>query len=260
MKKMLVLLCSLFFHSPVFAQSTIHFYAASSMTNAVQELVADYQHQHPDSHVVPVFGGSSSLARQIEHGAPADVFLSANEKWVRYLVNNGRVAAKHVDLLVSNELVLIEPSDAKQTRFDVSNAKEWQERLAGQRMAVGNTQVVPAGIYARETLQSLGVWTNVKARLAQTNNVRLALALVERGEALYGIVYKTDALQTALVRITHTFASSHHDPIYYPLVQLTETSQVKTFTAYLHSQAAQRVLEKYGFNTHLGSATFMEKQ
>lgn len=258
MKKLLVVFCSLFFTHAVYAQSTIHFYAASSMTNAVQELVSNYQQQHPDRHVVPVFGSSSALARQIEHGAPADVFLSANEKWVRYLVDNGRVSAKHVNLLVSNELVLIEPSDAKPRHFDVTNAQAWRERLDGQRMAVGNTQAVPAGIYARETLQSLGVWNTIKARLAQTNNVRLALALVERAEAPYGIVYKTDALQTDLVKITHTFASARHDPIYYPLVQVTDSTPVAAFTAYLRSEPAKHVLEKYGFNTDLGSSSFTE--
>ncbi|SJL84678.1 molybdate ABC transporter substrate-binding protein [Vibrio palustris] len=258
MKTILVLFLSIVLSHSVWAQSVIHLYAASSMTNAVNELVSDYHQQHPNIRVVPVFGSSSSLARQIEHGAPADVYLSANEKWVHYLVNQGTVSAANVRLLVGNDLVLIQPSDLPAAHFDVGESSAWQAKLDDSRLAVGNTQAVPAGIYARETLQSLGVWQAVQPRLAQTNNVRLALALVERGEAPLGIVYKTDALQSDLVSIVHTFAESHHDPIHYPLVTLSQTPQVDDFVAYMHSTDAQKTLKKYGFNTHLGQATFKE--
>ncbi|WP_165313836.1 molybdate ABC transporter substrate-binding protein [Vibrio ziniensis] len=248
-----ILLCS---HS-VFAKDTVTIYAASSMTNAVGDLVEAYKKQH-DVNIVTVFGGSSSLARQIESGAPADVFLSANEKWVSYLIDNEMVDVGKVKLIAGNQLVLIKPVSADIQPFDLTQKEQWNTVLAGSRMAVGNTDAVPVGIYSKEALTNLGVWESVEAKLAQTNNVRNALALVERGESALGIVYKTDALLTDQVSIVTAFDPSLHGTIHYPLVQLNDKLSSKQLVDFVLSDEARTILNKYGFRTDMGNEKFAQ--
>ncbi len=225
----------------------LHVYAASSMTNAVGDLATQFEKNHQDVKVTPVYASSSSLARQIENGAPADVFISANEKWVSYLKDKKIIAADHVDLLATNKLVLIEPKgdDAK---FDLSDASAWVDALQGTRLAIGNTQAVPAGIYGKETLEALKVWPEVEKHTAPTNNVRIALALVERSESKLGIVYKTDALQSDKVAIAAEFDDKLHTPIRYPMATLNDQDATKAFGEFLKTAQARQVLAKYGFN------------
>ena len=225
----------------------LHVYAASSMTNAVGDLAAQFEKSHQDVTVTPVYASSSSLARQIENGAPADVFISANEKWVSYLKDKSIIKADHIDLLATNKLVLIEPKgdDAK---FDLSDGSAWVNALQGTRLAIGNTQAVPAGIYGKETLEALNVWSEVEKHTAPTNNVRIALALVERGESKLGIVYKTDALQSDKVAIAAEFDDKLHTPIRYPMAMLNDESATQAFGAFLNTPQAKEVLAKYGFN------------
>lgn len=257
MKKRFYLLGMLFISPILWAQETLHIYAASSMTNAVNELIHLYQSQH-EVKVIAVFGGSSSLARQIEHGAPADVFLSANDEWVMYLVNKKKLKEEHVMLLATSHLVLIQPAHTAQPSFDITNGQAWLQRLNGGRLAVGNTEAVPIGIYSKEVLTSLGVWDTVRSRLAQTNNVRLALALVERGEAPLGMVYNTDALTSRKVSIVTEFDSSLHSPIHYPLVQLNDKSSTVSLINFLTSSQTKSILATYGFNTDIENETLAQ--
>lgn len=257
MKNTVLLLGAIMASTCVSAAESISIYAASSMTNAVNDLIAAYQAEH-DVHVVPVYGGSSSLARQIERGAPADVFLSANEKWVSHLIAKQVVKRDNVTLLAGNQLVLIKPAQSEQKPFDVASQTEWQSVLKDARMAVGNTDAVPVGIYSKEVLTHLGVWETVQPKLAQTNNVRLALALVERGEAPLGMVYKTDAILTDNVAIVTTFDPALHSAIHYPLVQITESDTSRAFVEFLRSDKAKAVLEHYGFRTDMGTEKFAE--
>ncbi|ADT88594.1 MULTISPECIES: molybdate ABC transporter substrate-binding protein [Vibrio] len=257
MKKIAVLLGAVLASTSVWAKDTVNIYAASSMTNAVDDLITAYEADH-DVDVVPVYGGSSSLARQIERGAPADVFLSANETWVSHLIKNNIVSRDNVTLLAGNQLVLIKPSASEQQPFDVANKQAWLNVLKDSRMAVGNTDAVPVGMYSKEALTHLGVWDTLQPKLAQTNNVRLALALVERGEAPLGMVYKTDAALTDNVAILSTFDPALHSAIHYPLVQITDKDASRAFVDFLKSDKAKAVMEHYGFRTDMGTETFAE--
>ncbi|WP_068718166.1 molybdate ABC transporter substrate-binding protein [Vibrio tritonius] len=259
MKKLALFISAALLTAPSFANDEIHVYAASSMTNAMNDLAAAYEKTHSDVSVVTVYAGSSSLARQIESGAPADVFLSANEKWVNYLIQQKVVTADKVSLVAGNQLVLIEPAKAHIKAFDVKNKGEWTKLLSQSHMAVGNTASVPVGMYSKEALQHLGVWDTVQPKLAQANNVRLALALVERGEADLGMVYKTDAVLTNKVKIVSTFDSSLHTAIHYPLVQVSDSSKAADFVKYVKSAEGKKVLNQYGFNTDLGNQKFAAK-
>lgn len=248
-----LLLCS---HS-VWAQQSVTIYAASSMTNAVTDIITAFEKQH-DVKVTMVFGGSSSLARQIENGAPADVFLSANDKWVTYLIDKRIVTSDNVQLLAGNQLALVTPSQSQQLPFDMTNDEQWQDILDGERLAIGNVDSVPVGMYAKEALVNLTVWNSVKDKLAQTSNVRTALALVERGEVPLGIVYKTDALMTNRVNVLSLIDTQLYRTIHYPLVNLTNKDASNELVDFMGSQQAKTVLESYGFRTDMGSEKFAQ--
>lgn len=250
LRRLAFLLCMVCTTQVAYATETLHIYAASSMTNAVNALVKAYQAQH-DVKLVTVYGGTSSLARQIEAGAPADLFISANDEWANYLVEKSIVTQQQIVPLAANRLVLICPSAQPIDAFDVQNIAAWQAALADSRLAVAQVDAVPAGVYAKQALQYAGVWSQLESesRLAQTNNVRLALALVERGESPLGIVYKTDAMLSDKVSIVTGFAEQSHQPIRYPLVQLNDKVASAELTAYLRSDEAQSILQGFGFES-----------
>ncbi|MCK8079507.1 MULTISPECIES: molybdate ABC transporter substrate-binding protein [unclassified Vibrio] len=229
----------------LFAAEKLRVYAASSMTNAVNLLVEEFEKDHSVD-VIPVYASTSSLVRQIERGAPADIFISANEKWMTHLVDRKLVSSDNVTNLCENELVLISPNETSVT-LDLSKGKQWAELLTNERLAVGNTMSVPAGIYAKEALETLGVWDDVKTRLAPSNNVRMALALVERSEAKLGIVYKTDALLSKEVNLVSTFPSELHTPIRYPVAKLSDKVVAEEFYTFLKSEKAKDTLNSFGF-------------
>ncbi|OXX25942.1 molybdate ABC transporter substrate-binding protein [Vibrio sp. V08_P9A1T1] len=255
MRKILLSIVAMLCCSAVYAQEKITVYAASSMTNAVNELIAAYQPKQPLD-IVPVYAGSSALARQIEQGAPADIFISANDNWVTHLLNKNIVTSDKVTLLAGNQLVLIAPQSSKLNSLVVNDVAAWLDALNGSRLAIGNTMAVPVGMYAKEALEKLKVWSSLAPMLAQTNNVRLALALVERQEAALGIVYKTDALMSNKVKVVHEFDSGLHSAIHYPLVQLTERDTVNQFMLFLRSDQAKSILQNYGFSVMTGTDSF----
>lgn len=240
-----------------FAAENVTIYAASSMTNAVDDVITAFE-QQSGVKVTTVYGSSSSLARQIEHGAPADVFLSANEKWVTYLVAQQVVDSNRVTLLAGNELALIKPSESDLQSFDLYDTDQWQSLLQGSRMAVGNIDAVPVGIYAKQALQNLNVWPTVNKHLAQANNVRAALALVERGETPLGIVYKTDAQLTDKVSTVALFDSSLYGQIHYPLAQLSTSESSDLLIEFMQSEQARKILTSYGFRTDMGNEKFAD--
>ncbi|MEZ9645961.1 molybdate ABC transporter substrate-binding protein [Vibrio sp. 10N.261.52.C2] len=231
--------------SHLFAAEKLRVYAASSMTNAVNLLVEEFEKDHSVD-VIPVYASTSSLVRQIERGAPADIFISANEKWMTHLVDRKLVYSDNVTNLCENELVLIAPKETSVT-LDLSKGVQWAKLLTNERLAVGNTMSVPAGIYAKEALETLGVWDDVKTRLAPSNNVRMALALVERSEAKLGIVYKTDALLSKEVNLVSTFPSDLHTPIRYPVAKLSDKVVAEEFYTFLKSEKAKDTLNSFGF-------------
>ncbi|HAS6977015.1 TPA: molybdate ABC transporter substrate-binding protein [Vibrio parahaemolyticus] len=228
------------------AATDLKVYAASSMTNAIDEIAQDFKEKY-DVTVTPVYGGSSSIARQIINGAPADVFISANTKWMDYLVDEGVIDSDNVTNLVRNSLVLIAPQSSSLAVFNFADAKAWEAVLNGSRLALGNPTSVPAGMYAKESLTTLGVWKEIQTKVAPAKNVRLALALVERGEAPLGVVYKTDAQLTSKVKIVGEFASDTHAAIVYPAAVVNDSTESRQFFQYLKSEDAKRVFAHYGF-------------
>lgn len=199
-------------------------FAAASTREAVEAVVA-IARRESGLHAVSSFAGSSSLARQIEAGAPADLFLSANVAWMDHLEQRGAVAAGTRRDLVRNRLVLIGPA-ADPPSVDLPDplnaAADLAAALADGRLAIAEPTAVPAGIYGRQALSRLGLWPAVADRLAPTADVRAALALVARGETPLGLVYATDALAAAGVVVVSRLPADSHDPIVYP-VALTQS-------------------------------------
>lgn len=219
-------------------------FAAASTTTVLQELATLYE---ADGHPAPrlVFASSGVLARQIDSGAPADLYLSANLRWMQWLADRGMIVGRPVSLL-SNRLVLIQPSDAQnRLTLDVSLPQE----LAGQRLALGDPGHVPAGIYGKAALESLGLWGPLESRIVRMPNVRATLLLVERGEAAAGIVYATDAAITDRVRIVATFPLNSHPPIIYPVAAIagSHTAATREFLDFLQSERATAIFRRYGF-------------
>jgi molybdate transport system substrate-binding protein len=193
------------------------------------------------------FAGTPQLARQIEAGAPADIFISADDRWMTTLVEGRHVQAGSRRVLLTNTLVLIAPR-ADTTHVDVGSAASLRAALGDGHLAVADPENVPAGRYAREALTQAGVWASLADRLAPHENVRAALAFVARGEAPLGIVYASDAVDEPRVRVVHRFASETHSPIHYPAaLTATAAAAAPDVLAALASPEARVVFERHGF-------------
>jgi len=225
------------------AAAEITLFAAASLKTALDELADDY-----DANTLQIaYGGSSALTRQILQGAPAQLFLSANLAWMDVLELDGLLAAgSRVDLL-GNRLALIAAPDSTVQRrpapdFDLGTA------LGDGVLAMALVRAVPAGIYGREALQSLGVWRDVQDKVAQTDNVRAALRLVSTGEAPLGIVYASDLGASPQVRLLGLFPADSHSPIRYPIALIDPvTPEAQAVYDYLRSDHAQTVFARHGF-------------
>lgn len=224
------------------ATQKITVFAAASLTNAMQEIATTYK----DAEIVFSFASSSVLAKQIEQGAPADIFMSADQKWMNYLIEH-KVATDKQNLL-KNGLVLIAPKQSKLEKIEINANTDWQAILPkGERLAVGDPDHVPAGLYAKESLTNLGVFDKLLPQMAPASNVRDALMLVERNEAALGIVYSTDAKVSDKVKIIGSFPAETFTPIEYPITLLKP--EAKEFYQYLSSETAKKIFQKYGFIT-----------
>jgi molybdate transport system substrate-binding protein len=224
-------------------------FAASSMTNAVNELAQSFERKY-GIEVRAVYAGSSSLARQIQREAPADVFISANVRWVDYLASQEVISASDIQHIARNKLVLItSKSNRMETPFDLSQPRDWQRYLTDERLAIGQVNAVPAGIYAKQALEKFGVWPTVRKQLAPVNNVRQVLALVDRQEVPLGIVYSSDLTVGDGVTELAVFPTSSHDAIDYPLVILNQNQQTKQFADFAVSEQGQAILRQHGFIT-----------
>ena len=193
------------------------------------------------------FAGSSTLQRQIEKGAPADVFISASPKQIDVLQREGLIDEDSRRAILSNRLVLVAPIDSSLSTTDVGLLVQDSIR----RIAIGEPNSVPAGIYGREALTHLGVWNAVQPKLIPSTDVRSTLAYVESGEADVGVVYQTDAGFSKKVRIIYQFPESSHSPIVYPAVVLRDTGNkvlAQTFLDYLQTAEVAAIFEKYGFS------------
>ncbi|WP_120512077.1 molybdate ABC transporter substrate-binding protein [Photobacterium salinisoli] len=253
MKKLLFVLFSLCLStiSQVSAQEKVLVFAASSLTNALNELAESYENTSGNE-VVLSFASSSTLARQLAQGAPADLYLSANTKWMDYAAEQQVINSKSRNDLLHNRLVLVTHQSESVDSVPLKGSWDITEALNGSRLAVGDPKHVPAGIYAKEALASLGLWQQAEPLLARANNVRSALLLVERQEAKFGIVYQTDAQIAQNVKIVAQFPEQSHQPITYPiaLTQQTPSQAAQGFYEYLRSSDAAEVFKRYGFSVN----------
>jgi molybdate transport system substrate-binding protein len=223
-------------------------HAASRLQEALEaEADAWAAHGHPRPTLS--FAASSALARQVESGAPADLFLSADEKWMDALQKDGKVAPGTRGDLLGNSLVLIAPKDSKAT-VDFTKPASLAAALGPKgKLSMADPASVPAGIYGKEALGKLGLWAGVEGKVASAENVRAALALVESGEAPLGVVYATDAKASARVRVVATFPETSHEPITYPVAVIAgaPSADAAGFRAFLASDQAQAIFARYGF-------------
>lgn len=225
-------------------------FAAASLGDAMAELATVWT-ADTGQDVTLVLAGSSTLARQIDAGAPADVYVSANETWMDWLVDRGRAMPESRVNIASNRLVLVAQDPAAASDADITAQTDFVGALGPSgRLAIALPEAVPAGIYAKTALTALGLWDGLNTRLAPTDNVRAALALVALGEAPLAIVYVTDAIAEPRVVTAGVFPEDSHPPIRYPAAVVTDTQSPKgasEFVAWLVSPAAQDVLSRYGF-------------
>jgi molybdate transport system substrate-binding protein len=222
-------------------------FAAASLTDAVGEIARSYERKSGRTLKIS-FASSSTLARQVENGAAADIFLSADEEWMRYLDDRKLVVKDSWSRPIGNRLVLIAPADSTATvRLD--KGVDLAALLGNGRLATGDPAHVPVGRYARQALESLGAWQAIEPKLARAENVRAALALVERGEAPFGIVYATDVRAAKKVKVVGEFPQTSHAPIRYSFAILAgrDSTEVREAFASLTSAAALEVFRAQGF-------------
>jgi molybdate transport system substrate-binding protein len=222
-------------------------FAAASLKNALDDVAGQWQRQ-TGKKVAISYAASNNLIRQIEQGAPADIFMSADLDWMDYGQQKNLIKPETRANLLSNRIVLIAPKDSTLS-VKVEPGFDLAEALKGGRLAMGNVDAVPAGKYGKAALEKLGAWDGVKGRIAQAESVRAALLLVSRGETPLGIVYQTDAASEPAVKIISTFPDDSHPPIVYP-VALTKDSNntaAADFLKYVRSPAAKPAFEKQGF-------------
>jgi len=221
-------------------------FAASSLTDAMQEASAAYE-KTVHVTVKASFDSSAVLARQIEAGAPADVFFSADTEWMDYLQSRKLIQVASRKNVLGNRLVLIAPTQS-QIQLKIAPHFPLAAALGKGRLATGDPDSVPAGRYARSALTNLGVWDEIAPRLARAENVRVALLYVARGEAPLGIVYASDALADKNVRVVDTFPADTHEPIVYSIALTRPAkSQAQAFIAYLTGPQGRDIFVKYGF-------------
>ena len=222
-------------------------FAASSLTDVLTELAETYAKA---GHAKPAFSfaASSALARQIENGAPAALFISADEQWMDYVAERKLIVPETRASFLGNTLVLVTPADRPLT-LDIKPGFPLAKALGSGKLSMGDPDSVPVGKYAKAALENLGVWTQVEPNVIRADNVRVALAFVERGEAVAGIVYATDAALTKKVAVAGTFPEASYPPVSYPIAVVTgrDSPAARAFRDYVLSAEAKAVFVKYGF-------------
>lgn len=223
-------------------------FAAASTTNALSTIGKLFMEKKMGK-FVPSFASSSTLAKQIENGAPANIFVSADTKWMDYLAAKNMIDKKSRMDLLGNRIVLIAPVDSRLGKVDIVSHFNLAGLLGDGKLAMGDPSHVPAGIYAKTALETLGVWISISKNVAAAKDVRAALALVERAEVPLGIVYATDAAITDKVKVVGIFPENSHPPIVYPVAAVAgqNNSVTQSFLTFLKSPEAKTVFTEYGF-------------
>jgi molybdate transport system substrate-binding protein len=229
------------------AAARIMVFAAASLKNALDAANAEFTSQTGTS-VSASYAASSTLMKQIENGAPAEVFVSADEDWMNYGAERGLIRKdSRVDLL-GNELVLIAPAESPIGTVTIAANFDLAALVGNGRIVTADVRSVPAGKYAKAALEKLGLWQSVAPKLAMAENVRAALTLVARGEAVLGIVYVTDAKVEPRVKVIGTFPDDSHPPIVYPAaLTLAAQAEGERYLEFLRSALARGIFESYGF-------------
>ncbi|MFH2092221.1 MAG: molybdate ABC transporter substrate-binding protein [Pseudomonadota bacterium] len=230
---------------------SIIIFSAGSTTNAITDIAAFFSKQ---THIKTItsFASSSTLARQIENGAPAHVYLSANTKWMDYLENKKMLEPGTRFNLLTNQIVLIAPADSPLKPVTIEKNFPLTALIGDQHMAMGDPDHVPSGIYGKQAMEFLGIWKTIEKQIVRTKDVRAALVLVAREEVPVGQVYSTDAAISDKVKIIGIFPDTSHSPIVYPtaIIAGKRTPQAIQFLKFLSSDDAQGILKKYGFQTY----------
>lgn len=235
---------------PLAAQpASIIVFAAASMKTALDDINASFS-KNTGIKTLASYAATPALVRQIEQGAPADIFVSADVAWMDHAIGTKRIAAETRVNLLGNRLVLIAPKHSKLTNVTLAPGFDLAKLLdSDRRLAIGETKSVPAGRYAMAALQTLGIWPSVEKRLAMVENVRVALMLVARGEAALGIVYDTDARAEPGVKVVGHIPSNAHPAIVYPVAATVSAKpDAARYRAFLQSRAARTIFERHGFS------------
>ena len=222
-------------------------FAAASLKNALDEGVAAWGKETGKTAKVS-YAGSNALAKQLESGAPADLFLSADLAWMDYAEKAGTIRAGTRFDMLRNTIVVIAPKDSS-AKLDLKPGVDLAAILGDNRLAMANVEAVPAGKYGKAALEKLGAWNGVKDRVAQAENVRAALLLVSRGEAPLGIVYATDAVSDPNVKVIATFPDDSHPPVVYPAAVTKDSANpdAEGLLTFLRGATAKPIFEKWGF-------------
>ena len=223
-------------------------FAAASLKTALDDVAANWAKQTGQAFPKISYAASNTLARQIEQGAPADLFFSADLEWMDFVAARNLIRPQTRVNLLGNKLVIVGPRDSK-AEITLVAGVDLAKALGKERLAMGHVDAVPAGKYGKAALESLGAWDGVKGRIAQADNVRAALLYVSRGEAGFGLVYATDAAADPAVKIIATFPENTHPPILYPVAAVRQSTNPLTtdFLAHLVSERAQALFVKHGF-------------
>ncbi len=234
---------------PAAAADSLTVFAAASMRNALDDVDAAFS-KATGVKVVASYAASSALAKQIAQGAPADVFVSANIKWMDFLAKQKLIQPATRINLLGNALVLIAPKTSKLGHVDIGKGFDIAKLAGDGRIAVADTAAVPAGLYAKAALTALGAWQAAEPKLAQAENVRATLSYVARGETPLGIVYSTDAKIEPKVKIVGIFPESSHPPITYPVAAIAgaTSKHIARYLHFLRTPAAKAIFETYGFS------------
>lgn len=220
--------------------------AAASLTDSLQEIQTLYQQEHPNVTLTFNFAASGTLQKQIEQGAPADLFFSAGSKQMNALLDANLIDQAHEKDILANDLVLVVPKD---NSLSLSSLQDLT-RDDIKKLAVGTPESVPAGMYAKQTLESSGLWDKLQSKIVLTKDVKQVLSYVETGNAEAGFVYKTDAIDSDKVQVALTTTADSHDPILYPagiVSATTHPEEAAAFYDYLQTDEAQAIFVKHGF-------------
>jgi molybdate transport system substrate-binding protein len=233
--------------APVTAQEQITVFAAASLKNVLDDANAAFT-RATGVKVTASYEASSALAKQIEAGAPADVFISADLRWMRYVADKNLIKPDTRVNLLGNRLVLIAAKDSKLDHVSISQGFDIAKLAGDGRIAVADVKAVPAGLYAKAALEKLGSWAAAEPKLAMAENVRATLAFVARGETPVGIVYETDAKIEPKVKIVGLFPDDSYPPVTYPIAATSTAKPAGAgYVEFLRGSAAKAIFEKYGF-------------